>query len=461
MITTPLTFADLPKTTPAALWPQNLLPAILLALACGIATPRYTQAQTPDPAATPALTAPVTQPPAPRSGEVTEDELRAQLVGKPLFLRGGYLGDSVSFTEHGDPIGHLAKGSYTLSGVEIEKVHLTKHKVELVGARYALHFLGAMPYEDTSKAVDRVKITPKKKVLKITIDRERVVKPKKVKETAKDKKKLPAGGSGTTPTQATGEQAAKETVASSETDSAAQPKQPANPATGQETEAAASQESVKESEKPEDQAADPASVTTTLSPAHAAAMLREALEKVFAPGLDDKLRTQIPEFWQLYYQAQSAGADYHPKDASILRANAVDSQAKLTSSITPDSNEFAQANGIAGRALYRAVIGPDGKIGEIAVVRPIGFGLDENAVAAIRKASFQPATKAGQPVAQTLDLAVLFRIYSKRTSVAAGETGAEAKPSEPVKPGPYTARQPQPAPQPQPDQQPAPQPPPH
>jgi hypothetical protein len=39
-------------------------------------------------------------------------------------------------------------GSYTLSGVQIDKVRLTKHKVELEGARYALHFLGALPYEE-------------------------------------------------------------------------------------------------------------------------------------------------------------------------------------------------------------------------------------------------------------------------------------------------------------------------
>jgi TonB family protein len=425
ILSTPFPIAHRPKATPAALRPQSLLIAFLLALTCGITAPRIAQAQTPDPASTPAPAnaqtpapaAPVAPPPAQRSGEVTEDELKAQFVGKPLFLRGSYLGDSLSFTQRGDPIGHPVKGSYTLSGVQIEKVNLTKHKVEFEGARYALHFLGVTPYEDSSKAVDRVKITPKKKTLKITIDRERVMKAKKVKG-AKDANKDKNKSSNSPAPPAPGKP-----VASSETDSAA-----------------AGNEPEKEAENAADQAADPASVTTTLSPAHAATQLREALDKIFAPSLDDKVRAQMPEFWQLYYQAQTAGTDYRPKDASVLRPSAVDSHAKLTSSITPDSNEFAQANGIAGSALYRAVIGSDGKVGEIAVVRPIGFGLDENAVTAIRKATFQPATKSGQPVAETLDLAVVFRIYSKRTSVAASETGTEAKPSEPVKPGPYSVK---------------------
>ena len=79
-------------------------------------------------------------------------------------------------------------------------------------------------------------------------------------------------------------------------------------------------------------------------------------------------------------------------------------------------------------ALYHVVVGADGKPGEIAVARPIGFGLDENAVASIRKASFSPAMKDGKPVPVLLDLVVQFRIYSKRTSVMgtpehAGEGG--------------------------------------
>ena len=430
----------------------------LFALPLTLAAPNLLSAQEPpstqpaDPQATPAAQpqqAPATPAPAPapapdatpaldhsQSGEVTEDELKQALVGKQLFLRGGYLGDSINFNEHGLPVGHPAIGSYALSGVEIEKIRITKHKVELEGARYALHFLGALPYEDPSKAVDRVKITPKKKVLKITIDREQLVKEKKPKEDKKSGKAPKPSKGGESPAQL-----AKEEVASSETDVATPTAAPAPSAQTQSAPAqtAPAQATPEQAAAPEveDKPADQASVTSTTSPMHAARMLREALDHIFAPGLDDKVKAQMPPFWQLYYQAQAAGVDYRPRDPSVLRSSAVDSQAKVLSSIAPDSNEFAQASGIAGRALYRAVIGSDGRPGEIAVVRPIGFGLDEKAVEAIRKATFQPALKAGQPVAETLDLAVLFRIYSKRTSVAAS---ADGKPAEPIKPGPYTVQ---------------------
>jgi len=67
-------------------------------------------------------------------GGITEEELKQQLVGKQFYLRGGYLGDSITFNEKGHIIGHSPQGSYTLSIIQIDRVHLTKHKVELEGA---------------------------------------------------------------------------------------------------------------------------------------------------------------------------------------------------------------------------------------------------------------------------------------------------------------------------------------
>jgi TonB family protein len=115
----------------------------------------------------------------------------------------------------------------------------------------------------------------------------------------------------------------------------------------------------------------------------------------------------------------------------------VDRKARLTSTFEPASNEYAQNNGVAGISLYHVVIGADGKPEEIAVARPIGFGLDENAVDSIRKAAFEPAMKDGKPVPVLLDLVVEFHIYSKRTNVAATPSAA-TQPNAPSLPGPYS-----------------------
>jgi hypothetical protein len=377
-------------------------------------------AQTPTaPQPPPAAQAPTAEPPsAPKppakqssrsqsshAGEITEEELKRQLLGKPLYLRGGYLDNSLSFDEHGVLAGDSPQGSYTLSAVQINRVRLTKRKLELEGSRYGLHFLGALPNEDPTKAVDRVNITPGKKMVRITIDREVAVSPKKEKAKRNHKGKE--------------SQADAATPAQAALPAAAPAPQPDN--------AAATPPADKED------------AIELVTPAQAAKDLRDALDSIFAPGIDDRLMASMPAFWRLYYQAAAANTDYRPSDPAVLRQNMVDKKATLITTFEPESNEYAQAHAVAGMALYHTVIGADGKPGEIAVGRPIGFGLDENAVEAIRKATFEPAIKDGKPVPVLLDLVVQFRIYSNRTAAKPdADKPAEATPAEPSLPGPYS-----------------------
>ncbi|MGA9463109.1 MAG: energy transducer TonB [Terracidiphilus sp.] len=374
------------------------------------------------PASTAAATPANASPKEEKGGAITEDEVKQIITGKTLYLRDGYLDNTLSFDEHGKLTGHSPQGSYTLSLVQIDKVHFSKHKVELIGARYGLHFLGARADEDPTKAVDKVRITPKKKFVRITIDRELVVTPKKKKQ--KKGEEAPAAGNAPAMTAATN--SAPATGAA--TDATAPSVEPSDV-----KQAKAEMNAAPEAERP----ADSASVTTTTSPAHAARLLRDALDRIFAPGLDERMIASMPSFWKLYYQSVANQADYRPTDPAIYRQSAVDQKAKLLSTFEPPSNEYAQASGVAGMALYHAVIGADGKPQEIVVGRPIGFGLDESAAETIRKASFQPAMKDGKPVPVLLDLVVQFRIYSKRTDQPA-KPEVEATNSGPKLPGPYS-----------------------
>jgi Gram-negative bacterial TonB protein C-terminal len=403
-------------------------------------------AQTPDatPPAVPATAASTAVlPDRAEIGAITEQELKQTLVGKQFYLRGGYLGDTLNFDEHGRVVGHPAQGSYTLNIVQIDHVRLTKHKVEMEGSRFGLHFNEQLAYEDSSTAFDKVRITPNKKIVKITFDREMVVSPKKKKESAKEK-----GKAAKTPAPNTSVAAASEPATAPVQAPPASPGQTATAATSPAAAAASEQDEPSEADQlkasiaatPEaERPADPSSVTTTTSQAHANKLLRDAIDATFAPGLDDRMMAAMPDFWKLYYQSVAAKADYRPTDASILRQNTVDQKAHLLTSFEPDSNDFAQNAGVAGMALYHTVIGADGLPGEIAVGRPIGFGLDESAVAAIRKAKFSPAIKDGKPVPVMLDLVVQFRIFSARTAApSAPETAEKDKSTEPKLPGPYS-----------------------
>lgn len=348
-----------------------------------------------------------------QGSNITEDEIKRLVAGKTLYLRNGYLDNSLQFDEHGRLTGHSAQGSYTLCLIQIDKVHMTKRKVQLTGVRYGLHFLGALPNEDPTKAVDRVRITPKKKAFTVTIDRELVVVPKKKKEKKKD-------------------------VTQVATTSA--PGSPVDPAPADAIGSSAGTDTLPTAMPAGELQSVIGSVTTTTSPAHSARLLREALDQIFSQGLDDRMVASLPTFWKLYYDAAAHQTDYRPADPAIYRENAVDQKPKLLSALEPPSNEYAQENGVAGMALYHAVIGADGKPEEIVVARPIGFGLDENAADTIRKASFSPAIKDGRPVPVLIDLVVQFRIFSKRTDQPGrpdDAANAEAK-----LPGPYSINRP-------------------
>jgi TonB family protein len=364
------------------------------------------------------------------SAPINEEQLKHLLISKPLFLRSGYLDNALSFNEHGQLISHSERGSYTLSAIQIDRVKLTKHKVELEGVRYGLHFVGQLASEDSSKAFDRVRITPRKKVVKITIDREMVVAPKKMKKekgkSAPPQASFPAASQSVTATT-------PGSVPASTTDL---PK-PGESELSESDQLKVAIAAAPEAERP----VDPKSVTTTISPAHAAQVLKQALDSIFASELDERMMASLPDFWRLYYQAAAAHTDYRPQDPTVQRQSTVDRKAKLLTTFEPASNEYAQANAVAGMALYHTVVGTDGKPQEIAVGRPIGFGLDENAVAAIRNAKFEPALKDGKPVAVWLDLVVQFRIYSNRTAVS-GQPDAADKPAAPVLPGPYSVQHP-------------------
>jgi outer membrane biosynthesis protein TonB len=325
-------------------------------------------------------------------------------------------------------IGHSPQGSFTLNAIEINKVRLAKHKLELEGTRYGLHFLGALPNEDPTKSHgpgERSRPTRKRSGSQSTA-------------SWWCRRRKPQGRLGRSLFWKHGKQDEDDGLPAlrvpakgcAHRRNACQP--PAAPAAQPDEMSEADQAKAEiAAAPPAERPADPASVTTTLSPAHAASSACATRSTASSRRESTSgSRPRCPPFWRLYYQAAAAGADYRPSDPAVLRQNTVDKKARLITTFEPESNEYAQAHAVAGMALYHTVIGADGKPAEIAVARPIGFGLDENAVAAIRKATFEPAIKDGKPVPVLLDLVVQFRIYSKRTAVAGTDANKPADATE-------------------------------
>jgi TonB family protein len=319
---------------------------------------------------------------------LTEDALRARYVGKLIFLRGSYLGDDLNFDQDGKVNGSPTAASFTLSAFEVRKVKLSKHKLEIEADRYGLHYFGALPYEDETKSFDKVKIS--KKPVHISIDRELIVVPK----VKKDKKK-----SEPTPQEI----AAAQTLKTREEEAGTPAGKPATSAASVET-----FEALK-----------------AVSPAHSAMVMNKALDNIFANDMDARMLSRLPDYWQQYFNSKSQHRQVMPGDGNIKVVSEGMTPPKVLNSIDPSSNEYAQKYGIAGMELVRTVVDASGIPREIAIARPIGFGLDEKAVEAVKNSHFQPAMQNGQAVPVVIDMMVTFRIYSNRTKPGSVTKGSK------------------------------------
>jgi TonB family protein len=73
-------------------------------------------------------------------------------------------------------------------------------------------------------------------------------------------------------------------------------------------------------------------------------------------------------------------------------------------------SDKARKKKISGTVVLEGTVGTDGHTHDIRVLQPLGYGLDEQAVKALRQWTFEPGTKDGQPVPVSLDIEMDFRI---------------------------------------------------
>lgn len=382
-VSTHLSFFQVPRLS-AALLAAALVCIPALPAHGSPAAPASSSAAAPSPAA-PAAAAPKAEK-ANAAPLLTEEMLRKRFLGKMVFLRGLYMGDDLTFDMDGKVKGTPGTASFTLSALQVRKVDLSKKKLEIEADRYGLHFDGALPYQSDSKSFDKVKIS--KKPIHITIERELVVTPKKKKEKK--------------------EQAKKEVKASPGKEQAGKATGPVSPAPPPAAAPAPPPEPV-------------LAPGTTLSPAHSSMMLETALGKVFASDIDRQMMVHLPPYWQRYFQSKEDHHQFQP--SGVLPVGGDVTAPRVLNSIDPSSNQYAQKYGIAGLTLFRTVVDASGKPQQVAITRPIGFGLDEEAVQAIKASHFKPAMKDGKPVAVVTDVVVTFRIYSNRTKPGSVKKG--------------------------------------
>jgi TonB family protein len=91
-------------------------------------------------------------------------------------------------------------------------------------------------------------------------------------------------------------------------------------------------------------------------------------------------------------------------------ATAVDTRPALLVSPKPLYTEEARKNKIQGVVRARVLVSADGGVQQVRLTSHLPDGLDEQAIAAMRKMKFRPAMRAGQPVAFWVPVEVEFNL---------------------------------------------------
>jgi len=117
--------------------------------------------------------------------------------------------------------------------------------------------------------------------------------------------------------------------------------------------------------------------------------------------------------------SQTTATASDPTDKT-LSADAVETLVKaggdvtpphLTYSPEPEYSKQARKKKYQGTCVLAVIVGSDGQPHDIQVTRSLGMGLDEKAIEAVKKWKFDPARKAGKPVATKITVQVNFRLY--------------------------------------------------
>jgi TonB family protein len=86
-------------------------------------------------------------------------------------------------------------------------------------------------------------------------------------------------------------------------------------------------------------------------------------------------------------------------------------KAVITAKPEPGFTEEARKNNVVGVVKLRLVLGSNGQVSNISVVKPLPDGLTERAISAAKRIQFTPAQKDGRNVSQWVTIEYNFNIY--------------------------------------------------
>lgn len=154
--------------------------------------------------------------------------------------------------------------------------------------------------------------------------------------------------------------------------------------------------------------------------------IRAALARIFVSPYEP-LQTLVPEYWTsvVEHLTRDGKFDLSPEekpdkskpacpevpsvDSPCLGARGIKAP-KLNQSTEPAYLAMARELGVIGTTVLWLVVDEQGHPQRIRVLRPLGVGLDDEAVATVRQWTFHPGERAGKPVAVQVNVEVNFAV---------------------------------------------------
>ncbi|WP_035349626.1 energy transducer TonB [Edaphobacter aggregans] len=143
-----------------------------------------------------------------------------------------------------------------------------------------------------------------------------------------------------------------------------------------------------------------------------------AVDTIFADDLPD-LAPVLPQYWQRFARenlSSNSPASATPVSSSsgtqpLRKIGGGIKPPTIAKSKEPQFSQAARNLRYSGKVLVNLWVGEDGKPSHLAVIRPAGLGLDEQALYAVQQYVFNPAKENDKPVLVELNIEVAFDVY--------------------------------------------------
>lgn len=154
-------------------------------------------------------------------------------------------------------------------------------------------------------------------------------------------------------------------------------------------------------------------ITIRIDPRHPE-QLSAALDNVFTQGLSAELAASAPGYWEpwlrhyLHPQSEEERLERLAAEMAIPCDSEGVTPPRILQSVLPLFSDQARHAQLQGTVVLHMTVSEEGRPEQIFIWKPLGMGLDEQAVEAERRVVFTPALRDGQPVACGVNMVVRF-----------------------------------------------------